>query len=395
MSEERHEQTNNRPTPRTLMRWATRRFRNVVPRRITGHLTNGDPASILEAYQKNDCTENVETAPPEDEHVELRCMWAVEFYTPSHVDKLINSFQCLEWDQDDLPGRESPASWVRTTRRLFDGGSWLNLGIIRSDSDIRPRPTRDRTAPLPLHVRYARGGLYSLTPSLTCIVMCLVFEDEFRGRLNDVLKTPRQTFTRPVPGGHEIYGPERQKTEDIRELRHKCASLAMKWFRQNLPGVFSSGLHGDQLPTCELITLHESEPFPDLELGEPPPAFLSVLDLRFFPSVWRSTKMHGLKFSSGLSGHNPQYHSAFVVRYAALGDDQLLQPYGGSTGLTTYVDHTYQEMIAKLAIWPLLDGYGIRLNELRDSVTTEIRNSSRRRPFRSLQAPRQQCCLRR
>ena len=66
--------------------------------------------------------------------------------------------------------------------------------------------------------------------------------------------------------------------------------------------------------------------------------------------------------------------------------NQLLQPYGGLPGLATYVDSTYQEMIGKLAIPTLLDGYARRLYQLRDTVTTEIRRPAGRRPLHTLQA---------
>ena len=333
-------------------------FKNAVNRYVAGHSRNDDSVPILEFERQRDPASNAETTPPEDEQIDLRCMWAVEFYTPSHVDKLVDNFRKLRWDQDDLPGRESPDSWVRITRQLSDGGSWLALGTIRSVDDTRPWPPRDRTAPLPKYVHYARGGLYSLTPSLTCIVICFVFEDSFRTRLEEALRRHRQTFIRALPRGYEIIDPERQKTEEVRGVRYECTNLAARWFREHLPGVFSSGLLGDQLPTCELVTLHKAEPFPEPGGEEsPPPEYLRVIDLQFSPSVWRSTDTLGLKFSFGLVGQNHEYHSVFVVRDTDIDCDQLLQLYGGLPGLTAYVNSTYREMIGKLAIPTLLDGY--------------------------------------
>ena len=353
----------NRSAPRVPIRRVAQYLRNVVQKRLTGHSRDDDPASMLDDYRKNDPTSNAETTPPEDEHVDLRCMWAVEFYTPSHVDKLVDNLKKLGWDQNDFPGRESPASWVRITRQHSEGGSWLNLGTIRSGNDKRPWPPRDRTAPLPMYVRYARGGLYSLTPSLTCIVICFVFEDSFRNRLDEVLRKDRQTFTRPVSRGHEVLDPERQKTEEVRLLRQEYANLAARWFRENLPGVFSSGLLGDQLPTCELLTLHKTEPFPDREVREyTPSGYLRVLDLEFSPSVWRSKDTPSLRFSLALLGQNPEYHSVFVVRDTEIEGTKLLEAYGGLPGLATHVDVTYREMIGKMAVRPLLDGYSRSLN---------------------------------
>ena len=151
--------------------------------------------------------------------------------------------------------------------------------------------------------------------------------------------------------------------------------------------MFSSGLLGDQLPTCELVTLHKAEPFPDPGGGDsPPPGYLRALDLQFSPSVWRSKDTLNLKLSFGPLRQNLEYHSVFAIRDTDIDDKQLLQPYGGLPGLDTYIDHTYQQVIGKLAIQPLLDGYSRRLNKLRDTVTTGIRRSSRRRPFHTLQA---------
>ena len=387
MPERERDRITWRSVPRVPIRRVAQYFKNAVQMRLDGRSRDDDPAFMLDHYRRNDPTRNAETTPPEDEHVDLRCMWAVEFYTPSHVDKLVDSLKKLGWDQNELPGRESPASWVRITRQHSEGGSWLDLGTIRSGDDERPWPRRDRTGPLPMYVRYAGGGIYSLTPSLTCIVIRFVFEDNFRCRLDATLRRQRQTFTRPVSrSGREILDPERQKTDEVRQLRQECASLAAGWFRENLPGVFSSGLLEDQLPTCELVTLHKAEPFPDRERGEyTPSGYLRVLDLEFSPSVWRSKDTPSLKFSLELLGQNPEYHSIFVLRDNEIESSKLLEAYGGLPGLATYLDITYREMIGKVAIRPLLDGYSRRLNELRDTVTAKIRRPSRRRPSHTLQ----------
>ena len=376
-----------RSVPRVPMRRVAQYFRNVVQMRLAGRSSDDDLASLLDLSRRNDPSSNAETTPLEDEQVDLHCMWAVEFYAPSHVDKLVDNLKKLGWDQNDFLGRESPASWVRISRQHSAGGSWLDLGTIRSGDDERSWPSRDRTAPLPMYVRYASGGIYSLTPSLTCIVICFVFEDNFGCRLDAILRRRRQTFTRPVSrSGREFLDPERQKTDEVRQLRQECANLAARWFRENLPGVFSSGLLGGQLPTCEFVTLHKAEAFPDQERGEyTPSGYLRVLDLEFSHSVWRSKDTPSLKFSLELLGQDPEYHSVFVVRDTEIEGTELLEAYGGLPGLATYVDGTYREMIGKVAIRPLLDGYSRRLNELRDAVTTTIRRPSSRRPSHTLQ----------
>ena len=371
---------NYRPPLHKFVRRAKNRLRNVVKKGTFGYSRDDGSAEILETLRKNDAADNAETAPPEDEHVDLRCVWAVEYYTPTYVDRLIESLVKLEWDQDDPLGRESPASWIRTTRQLSAGGSWLNLGTIRSIDDERHWPIPHRTAPLPKSVDQARGHIYSLTPSLTCIVVCFIFEENARCRLDDALRKYRHTFKRSLSSGYQTVDPESQKTEEVRQIRREYKNLATKWFRENLPGVFSTGLLGGRLPTYELVTLREAEPFPDPEVSDASrPGYLRVLDLRFSPTVWRSTDSVSLKFSFGRLGHKPEYDSTFVVRDTDIDSAGLSEP-------VAYVDNEYHGMIAKLAVEPLLDGYSRGLNELRDSVTTGIRQRSRRQPFQTLQS---------
>ena len=47
-----------------------------------------DEREALEFHKERDPKENCETSPPDDEAVGLHCAWAVEFYTPAHMDNL-------------------------------------------------------------------------------------------------------------------------------------------------------------------------------------------------------------------------------------------------------------------------------------------------------------------
>ena len=342
-----------------------------------------DLASILEYAKERDPDENRETTPAEDERIDLHCLWAVELYTPSFADRLLENLERLGWDQEDFPGRESPASWVRVSRQLPEGGSWINLGIIRPRSDERPWPPRDRTAELPKNVRYAAGGLYSITPSLTCIVMKFVFDDGCDRELETALREKRITFARSVARGHQIFGPRTQKTEEVRSIRYERMVLAMGWFRENLPGIFSAGLLDGKMPTCELVTLRVQEPFPNREDERRTPQYLGILELDFALSGWVSTNVEEFKFALGLRGKGLEYHSVFALRMSDSSNGELFKPY---SSMSSFVDSTYQRMIGILAIRALLEGYSRRLNRLRDRVTTGIRRASRRRPYQTLES---------
>ena len=386
MSGKRLDATNSRLMLRTLIQRATKPLRNTWERRSSVHSRAEDYADTLNFHRKNDAIVNAETTPPEDENVDFRCMWAVEYYTPSHVEHLIECLSKLKSKEDDLPGRISPGSWVRNTRQFSSGGSWLNLGRIRSDDDRRLWPMPYRTAQLPKSVDHARGTIYSVTPSLTCVVICFVFDDQVRTRLDYALRKPRRTFIRTLSSGYQPVTPYWQKSEDIHQVRDEYRNLAANWFRENLPGAFCSGLHEGRLPTYELVTLRKAEPFPDPMATDVFRAdYLRILDLMSSTSVWRSTDTPGLKMSLGNFGIDSGYDVTFVAREDEIDNEQSLELYGGMPELPNYVDSEYSSAIALMAIEPLLDGYSKGLNEFRDSVEISIRRRSRHRPFLTLE----------
>ena len=285
----------------------------LVRKRTARRPADDDAVSVLEYARDRDLEENLETAPAADERIDLHCLWAVEFYTPSFADRLLENLAKLGWDQEGFPSRESPASWVRMSRQLPEGGSWLNLGIIRSRADKNAWPPGDRTAELPKNVRYANGGLCSITPSLTCIVMRFVFEDGYERELEAALRENRTTCVRSVVRGHQILGPLAQKAEQVRGIRRERMVMAIDWFRENLPGIFSAGLLEGKMPTCELITLREQEPFPSWEGEGRPPQYLSILELESPFSGWVSTDSKKVKFALEIWPESGLSRRAFII----------------------------------------------------------------------------------
>ena len=84
---------------------------------------------MLTRMRTRDHEENIVTARPEDEYVDLCCMWAVEFYTPAQMDSLVKYAVKL-----DKAARFSPShartvtSWLDNTMGHPFSSSWMNLG---------------------------------------------------------------------------------------------------------------------------------------------------------------------------------------------------------------------------------------------------------------------------
>ena len=128
----------------------------------------------LKHYRKMDHKENQRTSPPENEVIDLKCLWAVEFYTPAHTDNLVNSFTKLGWNKEEnTADLGNPITWLYGLRRYHRGNAWMNLGLLipsNADSQILGR---HRRVSLPTSIDYALAGMHSLSPSLMCIVVCL------------------------------------------------------------------------------------------------------------------------------------------------------------------------------------------------------------------------------
>ncbi len=318
----------------------------------------------LEVYRSYDSERNTETAPPKEEFIDLHCMWAVEFYTPAHVDALLSGLQKLGRDnKHPFDIGTSPTSWIQELRQRSYGGGRLNLGIIQCLPEtatlfvpgLRPKPLP------PPQVQYVTGQLYSLTSSLTCVVIGFVFEKDFSTQFNKALRTDRQTYIK----AHTVYDPERQKIDHIRQVRADMAELAGRWFCENLPGLFSSGILGGALPTCEFVILRQAEPFPPRREGNArPPEYLSVLGMDSAFNAWQSEKTPGLKFTdSHWRDRAPQYHSILASRGSDFNEEKFNMLHGEGV----LFDMAMSELLSRWAMLSLLEGYSQRLNALRDS----------------------------
>ena len=369
------------PAPRRslffrLQKYGYRKFPSFIP----------DPElhERLERYRSHDADGNAESEPPSDEVINLRCIWAVEFYTPSQISKLLRGFEKLGWNTDDSLGVDhNPVLWIQRTRESAAGGGWLNLGPIQ-----RPGGGRlfgfDRKAPLPTGVEYALATMYSLTSSITCIVIGFVLDKTQNRRFEQALRRKRQTYTMPLRGrrrrGHQIMGPGTQKETDIRTLRTEMRELAADWLRAHLPGVFASGILAGEYPTCEFLTLCNTPPFPPHSARDHrKDEWLRILSVDYDLYAWRAEKLRGLKFSWPLSSDiHHRFHAVIATREDDFSDETLQH-----SSLVFYVDQFVNAMLSRWALVGVLSGFERYLNNVRDSAA--FKPNHRARPLHLLE----------
>ena len=338
-----------------------------------------DPVSdedLLRVSRRHDAESNKETTPPDGEVIDLCCIWAIEFYTPSHMDALLTNVVRIGWNEEGFRGLKDIRDWANRSREHPKGGGWQNLGTIRSSgiNDSTLKKVHPDALP-PSHVAEISGRLFSINSSLACVIMMFRLQEDFATGFDTALRTERQTYYTELPShARAIHEPEMQKIDHVRQIRDEMRSTVTKWFSTNLPGLFSSGLLEGEMPTCEFVTLRKTEPCPSLDHSAP--YFLRLLGLDLGIDAWSSVDLPGLKFSpSSWALSVPRYHSILTIKEDDLDDDSLKDAMNGSgrEARIVYVDDF--AMDGPFWLWALLrmlEGYGKRLGAIRESAMLRL-----------------------
>ena len=355
-------------------------------RKLPSLIPDPDSREILRQCREGDEKDNAKTEPPSDELIDLRCVWAVEFYTPSHVSQLLRGFEELGWDREDpFISRITPKRWIQQFRETPHGGGWYPLGPIHRLGDTR-FSRHGRTALIPPHVDYALAEMYSLTSSITCIVLCFILDENCSGRFDEALRRRRKTVLERIPGGgYRVQSPPHQKIADIQAIRTEMRASAANWFRTQLPGLFASGIMEGEFPSCEFVTLCKAQPFPkqdeeDHEAKE----WLSLLDMDYDMDAWLADDLPGLKFAWPiLRDKKNRFHAVIAAREDAFLNKDL-RAYGDGNRLShvLYVHSCVSRLLSRWALLCVLSGFERHLNNIRDSAT--FKPAQREKPLHLL-----------
>lgn len=342
-------------------------------------------------YQREevDPEENRMTSPPEDERIEVRCIWLTEFYAPSHVPTLLSGLEKLGWRGRGGIREESLADLLRQERTRQFGRSAQIIGpVVRPDEErwsyLPERPETD----LPDVVDYAFGSLYIVSSSLTALTMQFVLKGEAALSLDRVLR--RTDFeTRAVKrengGQFGLDGSAYQKGHVVREercgLREECAY----WFAQNLSGVFHGGASTVPFPSCELVTLERVrpfEPFPSEDLRHLMHNYLQLLDLENDYGVWESPSLPGVKLripagTRGGLADEEEFALTLAANVPAMREAKDLDSRGNEDGAQDdeesfgYTRELQLDIASLTLIWSLhalVSGYERQLSGIRDAA---------------------------
>ena len=325
----------------------------------------------ISSWNESDPRRNAETTPPDEEFIDLNCLWAVEFYSPDRVTNLTQGFRNLGWKPEgpDGPLHRDPIAWLHGLPRHPHGGGFMSLGfMVPANSETTPFGDTHRVS-LPDCVSYATGRIHHISPSLVGVVICFVFDEEYSASFDRALRQDRQTHTTPVGQGQRIHLPSAQKSAEINKIRSDTSQLAANWLRDNLPGEFASGILNREIPTCELVTLRSAEPFPSREerAGEAT-RYLSILKLHHDFGAWRSVKHPKLKIQLGPWDDNGLRHHSVIAANEGirLHDDEHQD--NTKSARIRYLDFVVPDLLITLATQNMLEGLHQGIRESRSSA---------------------------
>ena len=214
-------------------------------------------------------------------------------------------------------------------------------------------------------------------PSLMALCVHFIFDQEATQQYQKVLQRPQQTLSRKTRDGWQHKGPMARRHDDLLAIRRDLVKLAASWFADKVPGLFSGGQLGGDLPTCELLTFQETEPVP-VESVESEIAHecLCMLGMRWGSSAWVAACNPDVKFNLS--------HQIFIVPAAHC---VLTCRQSSMKGESPFADlHTVPTILCASGTMLLLIGYANMSRRLRDAVVSHARPSRVMSALRSLTA---------
>jgi hypothetical protein len=236
-----------------------------------------------EFWRERDPEENERGRLPDGEEIHLAGVWVAELFLPSTVDQLTRGIQSLGWSRGRTRSDDDLAEWVKSSRSR--GGGWISLGLVSPPDS--PHFMSERLAELPPGVRAALPYLHSVSSAMTALVILFILDDDAATGLTPILRASYETRLEATPPwlgrsgaimrllkrigwrlfrkwslarSHSIHRPHDLRrtaaAQYLRERRQECTD----WVGEHLPGAFSSGLAGFELPTAQLLTTEVAEP---------------------------------------------------------------------------------------------------------------------------------------
>jgi hypothetical protein len=323
--------------------------------------------TLARHHSEVDPSENAETTPPDDERIEICCIWVTECYPPSHAAALASGLKKLGWDKRnpmDVYGDEV-VGWLEQQRRHSYSGAWLNLGHIVREGDRK----RSRIAELPEGVMHAYAYVRSLLPSLTVLTVQFVLDDRGAELLEETVRGTFETRVEERDSVRYFANVRDQKKEAAYKVRAELRTRCCDWFREHLPGLFSSDEDETSFPKCEFVVFDKAKPF-ERPSGGGRKDYLWPLGMGDLPDAYEGSTLPGMRLALPSPIDKDRLALVLAAKREEMPSEEYFRPYGGKdrSGMSRWL-HQYAEGL--MSVWTLnamLQAYERRLAELRDGI---------------------------
>ena len=321
----------------------------------------GKTEEVRKYYSERDPRENKETEIPKNEKIKLRCLWVFEVYTPNYINNLIEGIDKINWD---FSARQEKLSKIVIKSRENDSYGWRNLGYIR----YKENKKRQEIEPiLPDGVDIAICNLFQYLSSTTILSTQFILKDEVSNFFENKINAQYETYTEKIGNGSKFITPFYQKKEEVNKAREELYTNCYKWYKKNIPGLYSDDLTEVNFPTCEFITLDVGEPFKKREKFEND--YIDVLNLGNEFDAWECDALKGIFLEL------PDIMDSDFTRIKIAGNsseiltNKDLESYGGleNHGIENYLQH-FDISLVIWSLFVLMKTYRCNLSRIRDSI---------------------------
>jgi hypothetical protein len=304
-----------------------------------------------------------ECRPPAGEVVEWHLTYAAEAYLPSHVPLLRDRLDELDWTgRDD----QSAENLLQSMREGWYGGGWSSLatlGPARSTSSFLG--PEGRRAELPDGAERVLLRLQSITPSLTVLAACVMWDEYWGDALDRIAKTDYTTAWVPSGrSGYTIYSPNSRKRLEAKRRRSEMHRRIEWWLGESVPGAFRELER--PLPTLDVITSASARPFTE----DPPQKmydYREALALDRTLSVAESPSLPNWRLALPGMGND---FLTLTARTVEVFNEKAFGPHGGDPsrwGLAAKLQFEAPDVIGAWTAPQLLEGLHAALASARDT----------------------------
>lgn len=207
-------------------------------------------------HNGQDQKDNESSKPPPEEEIRVPAIWAIEAYPPTFIENLwsgLDRLGVLKTKRSD-----GVCNFLENIRTKALGGGSVNLDpIVRGKKYL----FHGVSGPLPDGVAEIRLSIYQLIPSTTILICQFYLQGDPVSSVEAALKADYSTYSIKTGSSVSFIDVNRQKEEAVAVAREQNYEICQNWVKEHLPGYFSSDKSSFSIPTCDLITFKQYDPF--------------------------------------------------------------------------------------------------------------------------------------